>query len=87
MSQIALSPEVKEKKDARDLTPGLRIYELTYKKGMMIRCHFQATDKKEAIEMGKKFCQDVHGTFCGVNDFLVDLVEYAKVTNDNPRNL
>ena len=66
------------KKDERDIVAGLRIYELSFKKGLMTRTHFQATDKQDAIEKGKKFCEKYHATFCGVDDFLVDLDEFGK---------
>ena len=69
------------KKDARDIVPGLRVYELRYKKGLMTSTHFQAKDKQEAIEMGRTFCEKIKATFCGVDDFLVDLVEYADRRN------
>ena len=81
-------PVIEEKKDApvihkdmRDLLPGARIYELRFKKGLMTTTHFQAKDKQEAIEMGRTFCEKIKATFCGVDDYLVDLVEYADKKN------
>lgn len=68
-------------KDERDLITGMRIYELRYKKGLMTTTHFQAKDKQEAIEKGRVFCEKIKATFCGVDDFLVDLVEYADRRN------
>lgn len=79
MEKDAVSAPVK--RDERDLVMGMRIYELRYKKGLMTTTHFQAKDKAEAIEKGRVFCEKIKATFCGVDDMLVDLVEYADRRN------